>query len=243
MAKLLAVIVGLFLSLHASGDESSPSSNPFENVTIAASDIEQALVKEYQTDGKADYPSIFNALGALSGFGCQMAIREGFIKTGKISDSNAFVLVETKDGGRYFFGDFLNQPLLSTKHGDISVWALVGGAAEHVGAKQLPDIGEIVQHNASTVGSDQFGIPRESKSWHTRELPIDALKKNWQPMEALLRKDKVDPRVWGWTFAKAAQLLIVAGLGTSDAEQAAKGVMEAAIPMSKIDPAIIGIRY
>jgi hypothetical protein len=41
-----------------------------------------------------------------------------------------------------------------------SVWALVAGMAGHLGSTSLPDVVEIVQHVAETVGGETFGIPR-----------------------------------------------------------------------------------
>jgi len=209
----------------------------FEKAAGAINDI--YLARYTNANGDPDFPNVFNALGALAGFGCQMAIREAFIKPGIVPADHAFVVVTTKDGGKYFFGDFLNDPLLNEKKGSISVWSLVGAAAQSAGAKEVPDPLEIVAYNAKTVGTKDFGIPRVPEQYRSRELPIDILRSDWPPMQKLLEDYQVDPRVWGWTFALAAQNLILTNKDTFDPAAAAKIVMEAALPMSKIDPATL----
>ena len=67
------------------------------------------------------------AVGALAGFAAQMAIREDFIKSGKIAADKAFNVVATQDGSTYYFGDLLNEGLVATRQGNYSVGTLVAG--------------------------------------------------------------------------------------------------------------------
>ena len=55
-------------------------------------------------------------------------------------------------------------------------------------------------------------------------------------MLELLVRHGVNPLFWGWTFAQAAQSLILRDKDAFDPEIAATIAMEAAISMSKIDP-------
>ena len=203
---------------------------------------DQFTVRYRDTRGAPDYARAFNALGALAGFGCQMAIREGFVKPGLLPESKAFVVLGTKDGRKYFFGDVINGCLFEGRQGQITVWALVGGAAQKSGAKTLPNMGEIAGYNAKVLGSDQFGVPRVPEQYRSPELPIDVVKQDWPAMQKLLVDDKVDPRLWGWTFALAAQYMIVKSKDDFDPGMAATIVMETALPMSKIDPASVGVQ-
>lgn len=215
-------------------------SAPHEKAALAINDY---FVKRYRSQsGTIDFASVLNALGALAGFGCQMAVREGFIKTGRITEEEAFVVVETKSGEKYFWGDFLNSPLLATDRDQISVWSLVAGAAQSAGAKMLPEVETIIKHNAETVGSEAFGIPRVPTKFAAQELPILVLKKYWPMMQKLLNDNKVDAKFWGWTFALASQYIIYGNRAALDPSMAAKIVMEAALPMSKIDPASLVIK-
>ena len=180
--------------------------------------------------------SLLCSLGAMAGFGCQIAIREGLIKTGKLPLEKAFVVAKTNDGGTYYFGDQLNQPLLEAP---MSVWAQVAGAVQHVG-KPVPDIHDIVRFVSSTVGGPEFGTLRVPEDHQPRETPLQSLQKQWAPAYKLVKSQTGDPLFTGWYFALAAQKLIVEGKDVIDATMAGQIVMESAVAMAKIDPAVIG---
>ncbi|QQG36542.1 MAG: hypothetical protein HYS17_01760 [Micavibrio aeruginosavorus] len=197
------------------------------------------LVQEY----KARYPddkgvhveTLLSLLGALAGFGCQMGIRETLIKTGKAQEKDLFVIVETKDGQKFYYGDFLNEPIFSTKQGRISVWSLVGGAAQSVGAKNLPDINVIAKYYAENIGDQKFFIPQLPQNHMPRILPAESLG-YWSSTRNLQILYRVAPIHWGWTYAIAAQKLIIQSKDILDPALGAKIVMEAAVPMSKLNP-------
>ncbi|RYY93446.1 MAG: hypothetical protein EON61_25010 [Alphaproteobacteria bacterium] len=186
--------------------------------------------------GRVHVETMLSALGALAGFGCQIAVREA-VKAGRINPEGALVEVTTNDGGTYYFGDQINQPLLEAP---ISVWKLIAGAAQHAGAKDLPDIIEIVRHVSATVGGGGFGVLRIDPKNQPHEAPVDALKKHWQPCYALISSLPRDPLMTGWYFAGAAQSVIVDARQVIDPALACRIVMEAAVAMSKVDPRVIG---
>jgi hypothetical protein len=218
---------------HIKGDGTRPPA-PYER---AANEINEMLAVKYRkSDGTNDYASIYNALGAFSGFGIQMAIREALVNPGKMPEDKAFVVVKTKDGKIYYFGELLNGGLFGTPASKISVWSLIGAAAHTAGAKRLPDIHEMASHTAKVLGTKDFGIPRVPKEFQPRETPYDVLRSDWTAMQELLVRHCVEPQFWGWTFAQAAQYLILRSKDAFDPAVAATIAMEAAISMSKIDP-------
>jgi len=192
-----------------------------------------------QEDKTLSLVSVFNALGALAGFGCQSAVREGFIKPGLIPEDKAFITIRTKDGGCYFFGDLLNILLLGNAQNCFSVWSLVAGAAQHVGTTDFFDIQEIATHNAKNVGTEEFGIPKEIEKYEITEKPLDILKRDWPTMQELLHTYAVNPKNWGESFALAAQYLILKNEGDIVPVPAVRIIMEAAMPMPKIDPDLL----
>ena len=101
---------------------------------------------------------------------------------------------------------------------------------------------DIAAYNAKVLGSPAFGLPRVPERYRSSELPIDIVRRDWPAMQKLLADGKVDPRTWGWTVALAAQYMILESKDRFDPGMAATIVMEAASPMSKIDPASVGIR-
>jgi len=180
--------------------------------------------------------TLLSALGALAGFGCQVSVREVLVKTGRMPLESAFVIVRGVDGGRYFMGDILNQPLLIAP---VSVWSLVAGAVQHTGAP-LPDINDIVRRTVSSIGSRDFGTLSVPKDHQPGEQPIETLKKQWAGCYKALKTLNGDPFFTGWYFALAAQILILKGRTIIDPTLAGQIVMESAVAMAKIDPKTIG---
>lgn len=210
---------------------------------VVAKTLQLYFMQRYSNIHGNQVESVLSALGASAGFGTQMAIREGFIKPGIVPADQAFVILRARNGERYFYGDFLNHGLFESGKRQITVWSLVGGGAQKAGAKTLPDIVEIVKYNASTLGTNAFGIPRLPKGHQPSELPKAVLSQTWPHVQSILKSQNIDPTVWGWTLAMAAQNVIIQNKNKIDPALAAKIVMESALPMSKVDPVSIGIGY
>src|SRR3954462_13924277 len=85
--------------------------SPAPHERAAAAIIEMLVATYRKSDGTIDYASIYSALGSFSGFGVQMANRETLVNPGKVAEDKAFVVVKTKYGKTYCFGDLLNGGL------------------------------------------------------------------------------------------------------------------------------------
>lgn len=192
------------------------------------------ILQNYRDERGLHVETVLSALGAFAGYGCQAAIREGLVAKGEITEDEAFLVVKTVDGETFYFGEFLNEPLLSTEKDRVSVYGLVASAALSAGAQELPNIEDIAAHAAKTVGHDNFGIPRLIPAHMPHELPIESLKKHWENLQAILEAYCPDPLFWGWEFASLARSFIVEGKDVINPAIAALVVMEAAIPMSKV---------
>lgn len=68
-----------------------------------------------------------------------------------------------------------------------------------------------------------------------RISPVESLG-YWSSTRTLQILHRVEPLHWGWTYAIAAQRLIIQAKNILDPALGAKIVMEAAVPMSKFDP-------
>jgi hypothetical protein len=180
--------------------------------------------------------TVLTTLGALAGFATQMAIREDFIKSGKISADKAFNVVTTKDGSIYYFGDLLNEGLVATGKGTYSVWTFVGGAAQQLGAKTLPDLKELFGHVSRSLGSKNFGVPRLPPQNMPHQLPFELLNKFWNAVRNYLAMSVSCPGHWPFVLGHATQLAIIRTTKMIDPGIAARVAMEAAVPMSKVDP-------
>lgn len=208
---------------------------PYQAAAVAEQVIE-LLLGEMSEAGNTHAETVLTTLGALAGFAVQMAIREEFIKSGKISAEKAFNVITTKDGSIYYFGDILNEGLVTSRPGNNSVWTLVGGAAHKLGAKNLPDLKDLFGHVSRTVGGKDFGIPRLPAHNMPHRLPLELLDNFWNPVRNHLAVSVSSPAQWPLVLAYAAQLVIVRMKETINPGLAAQIVMESAIPMSKVDP-------
>jgi hypothetical protein len=199
-----------------------------------ATQLEQWLTKELRhADSRRE--TTLTAIGALAGFAAQHGIWEAVVKPGKMALQQAFVIVETRSGETYFFGDFLNNILATQKPEYLSVWKIVGAAAKAMGATELPDLVPMFKYSAETVGSPQFGVPNLPDDCTPSMLPRDALTRFWPGTLKMLRVGS-DPLTCAVDVATAAEQIMLSMKGEIDPALAARIIMEAAIPMSKVDP-------
>jgi hypothetical protein len=173
-------------------------------------------------------------IGALGGYAAQQAIWEGMVKPGLLTKEKAFMVVRTTSGEEYYFGESINMALAHTGPSIASFWSLVGGGAQSAGAKQLPDIAELVDHCSKTVGKETFGIPRLPPKHMPKPTPRRALNECWPHIHGMLKA--TPPGTWAMQLGVVAQRMIAQMKDVVPPELAAKIVMEAAVPMSKVDP-------
>ena len=213
---------------------------------IVADDLSGALLgwlsDELRRGKQAQPESVLCALGALAGYAAQQAIREAVVKPGKLTLDQAFVVIETRSGEVFFFGDLLNAIIVSKdggrnglrESGHASIWKIVSDAGYEAGAINLPDVTDVIKHCAATVGSQEFGIPRAPHAHMPDILPREAVSRFWPAVRRKLAG--VEPMSWPLHLAMAAHMLIVELKDTIRPDIAVQLVMEAAVPMSKIDP-------
>jgi hypothetical protein len=212
--------------------EEKRKTDPLIAAKISGKDIFQWVLKSMKTERGAHVESLLCALGALAGYSCQASLRDQAIGKG-LEETAALIIFEEKNGKKYFFGDPLNHALCESK---FSVWSLAAGAAQHHGCKNLPDFRGIFEHVAKTVGkTDTFGVPRLPEGHNVGALPIAYLKAMWPVLFPNVRMFCKDPAEWPLSFGFAIQEAIAAGKQVISPELALLIVMEAAIPMSKVD--------
>jgi hypothetical protein len=201
----------------------------------------ELLIKTYKDDRGVHAETALTAIGALAGYAAQEAIWEGVVLPGKLPRDKAFTVVSAKGGQTYYFGDFLNMILSSTDPQQLSIWKLVAGGAVSAGAASadLPKLDAIFANAAGIVGGTGFGVPRLPADHQPHELPRQALLRLWPQVRVLLLEAELRPLHWPLELGLAAQKLIHLLKGMLDPNLAAKIVMEAAIPMSKLDPTTV----
>ena len=206
--------------------------DPTAGARIGGKELVQRLLEALKEERGVHIESLLTCLGALAGYACQMTPRAALIEAQGIPEDKVFMIMTSKAGERFFFGDALNKPLVEDKY---SVWALAGGQAQHLGCAQLIDIQEIFAYVASTVGSDTFGIPRVPEQHRSRFLPIDYVKVVWPAMFPIVEEFCGEPVYWPLLHGFAIQEVMEMGKSVIDPGLALTIAMESAVPMSKID--------
>ena len=244
---------GIELSFAAEAERRDPRHRDH----AAASDESDALTSELvdwlqfelRRGRDTQQEAVLCALGALAGYAAQQAIREALVKTGKLTLDQAFAVIETRSGEVFFFGELLNAVIVAKDGarnssngngaanggpGHASIWKIVSDGGRDAGAINLPDVTDIIKNCAATVGRDEFGIPRVADAHMPNILPREAVSRFWPAARRKLAGK--DPMSWPLHLAMAARSLIVSLKHAVRPDIAVQIVMEAAVPMSKIDP-------
>jgi hypothetical protein len=204
-----------------------------------ARDLVDWLQGELRRGRDTQQEAVLCALGALAGYAAQQAIRETLVKTGKLTLDQAFAVIETRSGEVFFFGELLSTMIVakdgsSTSAGQASIWKIVSEGGFEAGAINLPDVTDVIKHCAATVGRDEFGIPRVPDAHMPYLLPREAVSRFWPSARRKLADQ--EPMSWPLQLAQAARSLIISLQHAIRPDIAVQIVMEAAVPMSKIDP-------
>jgi hypothetical protein len=195
------------------------------------------LMRELKDERGVHCETILTAVGALAGYAAQQALWEGMVKPGKLAISEAFTVVEANSGATYFFGEALDTLLASMEPKHLSIWKIVAGGTLAAGGDHLPDMGNLLRHCAATVGTSAFGLPRLPDDHLPSMLPRAALEQFWPGARLLLTL--AEPLHWPIHMAHAAQKLMQAMKGSIAPDLAVRIIMEAAVPMSRVDPATV----
>lgn len=233
---------GPFARAGSFGLQSAHGASADHAVPVGRDDLAEELLAwlrgELRRGREAQPESVLCALGALAGYAAQQAIREVLVKPGKMTLDQAFVVIETRSGEVFFFGDLLNE-IIVDRHGfrgdgHASIWKVVSAGGHEAGAINLPDVTDVIKHCAATVGHEEFGLPRVPDAHMPDILPREAVSRFWAA--ARRKMAGTEPMSWPLHLATAAHTLIVALKDAIRPDIAVQIVMEAAVPMSKIDP-------
>lgn len=195
------------------------------------------LMRELKDQRGVHCETLLTAIGALTGYAAQQALWEGMVKPGKLAITEAFKVVDTPSGATYFFGDALDALLTSMEPKHVSVWKIVAGGTLAAGGEHLPSVPDLLRHSAATAGTSAFGLPRLPDDHLPSILPRAAVERFWPGARLLL--SLAEPLQWPLLMAHAAQKLMQAMKGSIAPDLAVKIVMEAAVPMSRVDPTTV----
>lgn len=225
---------------------------------LVVSSLQQLLLNAAKDQRGVHVETMMTIAGALAGFSAQHAIRETVVKTGKLPENGgrnlnagAFVVAGTTNGETYYFGDLLNSYLIPQNHplgpGQYTLWGFLAAGVQESGGKPLSpqEVSEIFKNSAATLGGPQFGVPRLPAGHEPRWTPREALNAFWPLAVKVLSSEvnvpgrngqRLAPGHWPAAIALAAQKLIKRSKEALDPALSMRIVLEAAVPMSKVDP-------
>jgi hypothetical protein len=205
--------------------------DPLIGAKIGSKEVTQRMLSAMKTEQGVHIESLLCALGALAGYSCQASLRAQAVARG-LPEAGLLTSVQTKDGKTYFFGDHLNKPLAESKY---SVWGIAGAGAQDAGCQSLLDLNDIFKHTSSVVGTEAFGRLRVPDKNVPHDLPLNYVRTLWPALKPLTIKYCQNPEHWPVLFSLSIQEVIVMGKSVLDPCIALRLVMEAAIPMSKVN--------
>jgi hypothetical protein len=177
-------------------------------------------------------PSMLNALGACAGFAAQAAVWRELVLPAKRNPGDFLVYTTTKSHEIFFFGEAINQFLFATTPGHLSFLSLAAGSLSN--ASELPDIHELVAHVVQSLGTERFGQPRLPPSVDLPELPRVALTRTWGKAARILEGHR--PGEWPVLLGATAHHVVNSNRKSLAPSIAVRILLEAAAPMSKLDP-------
>jgi hypothetical protein len=180
-------------------------------------------------------PLILNALGACAGFAAQVAVWRDLVLPAKRNPGDFFVYTTAKSHEIFLFGEAINQFLLSTMPDRLSFLNLAAASLRN--ASELLDIPELLAHVINSMGTDHFGRPRTPPSVDLPELPRDALTRTWGKATRILEEHR--PGEWPALLGATAYNIVTSHRKSLAPSMAVKILLEAAVPMSKLNPATV----
>ncbi|MEA2907162.1 MAG: hypothetical protein QOI12_4549 [Alphaproteobacteria bacterium] len=214
----------------------NPPHDP-EREAIGRSIAALLMAKQIRNSGQIHPQTLLTEIGALAGFAAQMSIRKSVIEPRKLNPDTILVEVVTKKGQKYYFSDLLNWILFENlTQPPYSVWAYLAAVVTDDSRRLLPDVTEIVSNAARMIGTPKFGVPRLPREHAPQKLPRAALDEHWRLVRDEFVASGRAPSEWPYDLAVAAQWQMVTGRDMLALPLAVTIVMEAAIPMSKVDP-------
>lgn len=205
---------------------------PLIRAQIAGQTMLDHLLVAGKKQNAVHFPSLAVALGSLGGYACQVAARSGIADDDRAYAGRTITTVGV-GGEEFVMGDAIDWPLAERPH---SLWALTAGYARKLRA-DLPDIVELFEHGAATLGTPEFGIPRFAPGQGT-DSPARSWLRSWNPSVRVLSPFTTDTQLWPIAFGIALQQLFdlvnTKAPGRYNLGAMVRAVMDSAIATSKI---------
>lgn len=209
-------------------------------VQIAVESLARFFPRAVARGGLLHAPTLFCTLGALAGFAAQHALRTA----GR--DADELFAIRGPNGENYWFGERLNATLMPDRLESASAYSILASEALGLGVSpdDLPDCLDLFERVAKSIGTEKFAAPALPPELQSRLAPHRAIEIFWEPtLAALTRPPRLaegcpalEPAAWPGVLALVAAVQLETMQDVIAPAAAVRVFMEAAVPMSKIDP-------
>ena len=184
----------------------------------------------------SNLPALLNALGACAGLAAQAAVWRELVIAHGCNPGDVFVRLQPVRGGPlHYDGEAASRFLLGAGPDHLGFLDLA--AASLASPAELPDVRLLARHVANTIGTEAFGTPRLPSFLALDERPRAALARSWPRVAALLAPRRQGE--WPALLGAVAYTIIRANRAALAPRLALTILLEAAVPMSKLDPASV----
>jgi hypothetical protein len=214
---------------------------------LAIAALQKFFIRSLYRNGGVQLETLFCTVGALTGFAAEYALRQESLAAGR-AETDGLLAVESAGGERYYFGDRLNEILVPHRREDLTVWSVVAGEAMRLGANDLPDGVDIFERVTKSIGTPGFGVPALAEGAKPWLMPRRAVEIFWPSVRTAFTREPVVPVPgfklvapchWPLALAVIAAGYLALGKDSFAPSRAVALFMEAAVAMSKIDPAAV----
>jgi hypothetical protein len=212
--------------------------DPSEGAKLGATSLNQRVADALRVPQGVSAELLMATLGAIAGATAQETLRQiapgGPPRPGTPEEYGIFVVVEAKDGRRFYFGAPLNGVLFEQPRSVLGhMFSFADAAGLPIG--QRPDMHEIAGYVASTVGDPNFGLAR-LRPGRPAIPPVDLLLRHfwpeWRPdLEVFLP----DPATWPVLAGASLMDGLAMASQACPIDYALRIAVEAAVAASKTD--------
>jgi hypothetical protein len=221
---------------------------------LAIGNLANNLPSLLRSDRGVHAETLLVAAGALVGFAAQQAAlfkgAEAADQSGIVPKSS-IVVIETKSGQKFLFGEWINGYLFPEIQGQLSLFNFAAAKAIQAGISKtdLPSYEGMARHVAESIGSPDFGIVRAPKEHQPQLQPCLLVRGLWGhitkimelrvPMATSQLEPELSPTHWPMIMSIAFSNFIETTKNVLDPRIGYALMMESAIIAAKIFPEAI----
>ncbi len=209
---------------------------PFEPFILTGRDLSDLICDSVEQEPIHGIETALCIVGSMAGYAAALTAADAFANLAPEDRQKGDYLGSVAaDGSPMFSGRLIDEALIS---GRSSFWRIVQAKGEASTKDPMPDLEEIGAYVDETMRTHSFGAPRMPEGLRCLEHPRILVEYLWPEFLGTLTSRRAESADWGLSWGFAAQDVLDDTHGLIDCTDAIKIMMECAIAMSRIDPAL-----